>query len=133
MPTFLTLIILASAITVAQIFVGVNWRRANGSRRWVFVVGGILNSLLVIPVGFMAVRYVRGIDSVAILIVAGIVLFLSLVALRHGLRGRRVGDHPHCRRCRFDLFGKPETSTQCPECGANLDEAHATVIGVRKR
>jgi hypothetical protein len=50
-----------------------------------------------------------------------------------GLRGRRVGDHPFCRRCGFDLFGRPEGSMTCPECGADLARARATVIGTRQR
>lgn len=49
------------------------------------------------------------------------------------LRGRRVDDHPLCRRCGFDLFGKPDTSTKCSECGAVLDRKRAVRIGHRKR
>ena len=45
---------------------------------------------------------------------------LSLAATVVALRGRRVGDHPYCRRCGFDLFGKPPGSTVCSECGADL-------------
>ncbi len=37
-----------------------------------------------------------------------------------GLRGRRVGDHPHCRRCGFDLHGLPAEGLICPECGARV-------------
>src|SRR5215211_7772077 len=59
--------------------------------------------------------------------VAGMMLLLL------GLRGRRVGDHPFCRRCGFDLFGKPDDSSICPECGARLGSARAQVIGVRHR
>src|SRR4051812_3856137 len=50
-----------------------------------------------------------------------------------GLRGRRVGDHPFCRKCGFDLFGRPEGSTACAECGADLAGRRAMVIGVRRR
>src|SRR5438552_5497377 len=49
-----------------------------------------------------------------------------------GVRGRRVGDHPHCRRCGFDLFGLPNTSSRCPECGANLTVRRSTVTGARR-
>jgi len=35
---------------------------------------------------------------------------VGLALLLFGLRGRRVGDHPHCWRCGFDLFGKPAES-----------------------
>jgi hypothetical protein len=56
---------------------------------------------------------------------------LGLLVL--GLGGRRVGDHPFCRRCGFDLFGKPDESTACPECGGDVARRRATVIGVRRR
>lgn len=36
-------------------------------------------------------------------------------------------DHPHCRKCRFDLFGLPATSDRCPECGAPIGHPRATV------
>ena len=48
-------------------------------------------------------------------------------------RGRRIDDHPICRRCRYDLFGTPEPRTSCPECGAILDRPNATRIGNRQR
>src|SRR4051812_25169022 len=50
-----------------------------------------------------------------------------------GWRGGRVGDHPACRRCGFDLFGRPEGSRVCPECGTDLERPRATVAGVRTR
>ncbi|QYK47648.1 MAG: hypothetical protein KF838_12750 [Phycisphaeraceae bacterium] len=70
------------------------------------------------------------------LVIGGILL------IRAGLRGRRVNDHPICRRCRFDLVGlgaasvadTPDTALEsgatkyqptshpdrCPECGTEL-------------
>lgn len=63
---------------------------------------------------------------------------LGLILLAIGLRGRRVDDHPHCRRCRFDLTGL-STSTEsdalprCPECGAELTQAKAIRIGQRAK
>ena len=63
--------------------------------------------------------------------VAGLVL--GLLALVVGWRGRRVDDHPVCRRCGFDLFGRPAESTACPECGANLARRRAVRIGRRQR
>ena len=53
--------------------------------------------------------------------------------LRRGWRGRREGDHPHCRRCEFDLFGRATDSDACPECGADIHEQHAIAIGERHR
>jgi hypothetical protein len=31
--------------------------------------------------------------------------------------GRRIGDHLHCRKCEFDLYGLPPDASTCPECG----------------
>src|SRR3954453_22290507 len=67
-----------------------------------------------------------------LLIVAAGVTIVGAAALWAGWRGRRVGDHPVCRRCEFDLFGKPDESRACPECGAELSKRRATVIGVRQ-
>jgi hypothetical protein len=61
----------------------------------------------------------------ALLIPPGIVL------LTLGLRGRRVGDHPYCRKCGFDLFGRPPESTRCSECGSDLSGRKAIIIGTR--
>jgi ribosomal protein L37E len=50
-----------------------------------------------------------------------------------GMRGRRVDDHPICRKCGFDLFGRPEGSTRCAECGADTTRPRATRSGRRVR
>jgi hypothetical protein len=50
-----------------------------------------------------------------------------------GWRGGREGDHEVCRRCGFDLFGRPRDSRACPECGSDLLRARAIVIGHRRR
>ena len=67
--------------------------------------------------------------------VSGALLIISAGALLlwRGLRGRRTDDHPLCRRCRFDLTGLPASSANCPECGADLTAARATVVGHRRR
>lgn len=52
----------------------------------------------------------------AALIAAG----LLLAAI--GVRGRRIDDHPVCRRCRFDLHGLYPGAAACPECGGELRE-----------
>lgn len=55
----------------------------------------------------------------------------ALLAL--GVRGRRVNDHPHCGRCRFDLSGLDldADDAACPECGAGLHGERAVRIGMR--
>lgn len=49
-----------------------------------------------------------------------------------GRRGKRIDDHPVCRRCGFDLTGRPETSTRCAECGADLLLRRTIRIGNRE-
>ena len=49
-----------------------------------------------------------------------------------GWRGRVVDDHPHCRRCGFDLFGSPGAAS-CPECGRKLSGRRAIRQGTRVR
>ena len=63
-----------------------------------------------------------------LLLLAG-VAGVGLTAI--GLRGRRVGDHPHCRQCGHDLFGTP--GDICGECGADVSRPGAVVTGVRER
>ena len=53
--------------------------------------------------------------------------------LWRGLRGRRVDDHPLCRRCGFDLAGLPAGSGRCSECGADVAAPRAVVVGHRER
>jgi hypothetical protein len=53
---------------------------------------------------------------------------ILLIAL--GIRGRLVDDHPHCRRCRFDLSGI--NVTKCPECGADLRGGAGVRRGLRR-
>ena len=65
---------------------------------------------------------------------AGCVLtsILGVAILRRGRRGRRVDDHPLCRRCGFDLTGLPAASMNCPECGAPVAAPKSRVIGHRR-
>jgi hypothetical protein len=60
-------------------------------------------------------------------------LLLGTFFLWLGLRGRRVDDHPICRKCGFDLFGRPEGSDLCAECGADLTRPRAIRDGRRAR
>jgi hypothetical protein len=68
------------------------------------------------------------------MLIAGLVLApLGLLCTIAGWYGERAGEHPHCRRCKFDLFGKPADSTRCPECGADLTRRRAITRGRRVR
>lgn len=57
---------------------------------------------------------------------------LGVGAIVLALRGRRIDDHPVCRRCRFDLVGMFPGSHVCPECGRTLSE-RAVRTGNRRR
>ncbi len=46
------------------------------------------------------------------------IFLLTLALLIVGLRGKRIGDEPHCRKCKYNLTGI--VSTSCPECGTVL-------------
>ena len=65
--------------------------------------------------------------GVAALLLPGVVL------LALGLRGRRISDHPVCRRCRFDLHGVYPARQTCPECGRDLGGRRAVRSGERRR
>lgn len=67
------------------------------------------------------------------LVIAIAIAVLGAWMLRRGWRGRRVGDHPHCRRCEFDLSGRPAGSHVCPECGADVRQPRAVAVGERHR
>jgi hypothetical protein len=57
---------------------------------------------------------------------------LGLILLIVGWRGRRIDNHPLCRRCGYDLVAS-ETAINCPECGADLWQPHAMRIGHRRK
>ena len=50
-----------------------------------------------------------------------------------GVSGRRVGTHPHCSVCGFDLFGRPADSERCSECGSDLRRHGSYHIGALQR
>ncbi len=68
---------------------------------------------------------------------AGVVLFIlgavGLALIARGIAGRRVGEEPRCRGCRYDLSGIRDKAESCPECGSSLSASGAVVHGLRKR
>jgi len=57
---------------------------------------------------------------------------LSAVVFLWAWRGKRINDHPICRRCGFDLVGNAKADT-CPECGATLTRKSAIRRGERRQ
>lgn len=57
----------------------------------------------------------------------------TLLTLVLGLRGRRIDNHPLCRRCGFDLFGLTLQDRRCSECGAKLQGSSAVRWGRRRK
>jgi len=68
-----------------------------------------------------------------VFVLVGAVGIAGVVLLVRGLRGHRVGDHPVCARCGYDLFGLTPETTTCPECGADRMRPGAVRIGRRQR
>lgn len=60
-------------------------------------------------------------------------LLTGIVLFAIGWRGKRIDDHPLCRRCRYDLVGTVELPAKCPECGSALNNPRATRLGNRRR
>ncbi len=63
-------------------------------------------------------------------------LVAAVAVLLAALRGRRTDDHPLCRRCGYDLTGRPDGAAddaRCPECGADLAPPRAVRVGHRVR
>lgn len=60
-----------------------------------------------------------------------VVCLLSAGVFFWAWRGKKIDDHPLCRRCGFDLTGKPEGSGQCSECGADVTRSGAVRVGHR--
>jgi hypothetical protein len=50
----------------------------------------------------------------------GIGMVVAAVLVVVGWRGRRIDNHPICRKCGFDLFGIIPDAESCPECGVPL-------------
>ena len=70
---------------------------------------------------------ILAVPFLAVLLIAGLMLLIT------GVRGYRIGDHPVCDRCGFDLFGMPSGVSICSECGSDVAQPRAIRIGHRKR
>jgi hypothetical protein len=71
-------------------------------------------------------------------ILVALVAGLGVLLLALGLRGRRINDHPHCRRCLFDLVGLLPADAEafslvCPECGRSIKHVRDIRFGARVR
>jgi hypothetical protein len=75
----------------------------------------------------------------ALAIFQHIIVWLPLVVggvflIRAGLRGRRVNDHPICRRCRFDLIGLGAASAaETPDTALESSATKERAIGSESR
>lgn len=59
---------------------------------------------------------------------------MGFVFLIRAIFGRRITDHPFCRRCRYDLIGlNLSTPSPCPECGHTVLIDSRSVINGRRR
>ncbi len=65
-------------------------------------------------------------------IIAMCALAIGLALALIGWRGRRIDDHPVCRKCKFDLDGVFPAIRTCPECGRDLSNARSVGTGNRR-
>ena len=80
-----------------------------------------------------SVRWIGSLRYAARMIAALLVAVgLGTALLVLGVRGRRIDDHRLCRKCGFDLTGKPDESRLCPECGADVTISKGVRVGNRK-
>ena len=71
---------------------------------------------------------------VPVTILSSIGVLIGAVLFFLGLRGRRIDDHPRCRKCGYDLSGTMALPEECPECGRDLSRSRRPVrIGNRRR
>jgi hypothetical protein len=59
------------------------------------------------------------------------IFLATIILIAWAWRGRRVDDHPLCRKCGFDLSGKPPDSDKCSECGISLQSRRSIRVGNR--
>jgi len=58
---------------------------------------------------------------------------IGVVLLLWAVRGRKIDDHPRCRKCGYNLHALDRMDTPCPECGACVSSPRTIRIGSRKR
>lgn len=69
-----------------------------------------------------------------VLVICIIIFALGVLMLVLGVRGRRIDQHPVCRKCGYDLSGTAAVSSTCPECGRDLStRTRAVRVGNRKK
>ncbi|UCC30530.1 MAG: hypothetical protein JSU86_20315 [Phycisphaerales bacterium] len=64
------------------------------------------------------------------IIVLILVLLVAITLVVRGVRGKQIGDAPHCRNCGYNVTGV--AGDNCPECGSGLTP-ESIVIGYRRR
>jgi hypothetical protein len=68
-----------------------------------------------------------------ILIASALLAVVLLVLMYFAWRGKVISTHPHCRKCKFNLHGLPDTSHRCPECGTDITIAKNRLPVLRER
>ncbi|MBL4591171.1 MAG: hypothetical protein JKY96_04355, partial [Phycisphaerales bacterium] len=71
---------------------------------------------------------------VAVYLIGGVALLGGIILMGRAIRGRLISEHPHCRKCRFDLHGLDlGEGTKCPECGSTVTADTPSVqFGLRR-
>lgn len=132
---------IAALIGTAMIGIGLYGNRRDPAnptnprrKRPLWLVAGTGGAVFALFVANAELRFVYGGAQLFAAAVASVMgLILSLFLIRRGVKGRYVGDHPHCRKCGFDLFGRPDGVNRCSECGSDLDASRAIVTGIHRR
>jgi hypothetical protein len=126
-------VVITAGVSVSVLAWAITRRRSDGTRRRPLVVAGTLGMIGAALSGLLLGVDPQGDGNRMMLALCLLATLAGVILAAVGARGRRVGDHLHCRACGFDLFGKPESSTRCSECGSDLDARRAVVVGVRRR
>lgn len=127
-------LIALAVLSSGALTVALTKRRANGRRRWLLLVGGLVGTGFTVLVAVLGGAQLIGAGSEYFFFLMSLLLLIAGVILtRRGLRGRLVGDRPSCRACGYDLTGRPDGVDLCSECGHDLTIPTAIQVGDRKR